>query len=85
MSDLLKWKDGACEAAKIASNLLLSMRQNFSVREKGLYDLVTDADTASQKVIYEHLKNSSQIMISLAKKMVRARKIQAPTHRLLGL
>jgi myo-inositol-1(or 4)-monophosphatase len=57
MSDLLKWKKGACEAAKIASNLLLCMRQNFSVREKGLYDLVTDADTASQKVIYEHLKN----------------------------
>ena len=56
MSDLLKWKKGACEAAKIASNLLLSMRQNFAVREKGLYDLVTDAETASQNAIYEHLK-----------------------------
>jgi len=50
MSELLKWKQTACEAAQKASALLLSMRQNFSVREKARFDLVTDADTASQKI-----------------------------------
>lgn len=55
MSELLKWKQTACEAAQKASALLLSMRQNFSVREKARFDLVTDADTASQKIIKEHL------------------------------
>ncbi len=55
MNELIKWKEAACEAARIAAKLLISMRQNLSVREKGLYDLVTDADTASQKAIYDYL------------------------------
>ncbi|MSR31294.1 MAG: inositol monophosphatase [Gemmataceae bacterium] len=55
MSQLLEWKSAACEAARKAGDLILSMRKKFQVREKGRFDLVTDADTASQKLIREHL------------------------------
>lgn len=58
MSELSQWKRAACEAAQKASKLLLAMRKNFSVREKARFDLVTDADTASQKIIKDHLHDA---------------------------
>ena len=64
MSDLLKWKKGACEAAKIASNLLLSMRQNFSVREKGFTILSPMQTLHLKKSSTSISKAFSQIMIS---------------------
>jgi myo-inositol-1(or 4)-monophosphatase len=47
--------DAAKEAAKRAAVVLDIWRQKFTVREKGRADLVTDADLASQKTIYEFL------------------------------
>ncbi|MBA2114302.1 inositol monophosphatase family protein [Bremerella alba] len=46
----------SCEkAARAAGDVLNQWRGKFSVREKGRFDLVTDADDAAQKVIEEIL------------------------------
>jgi len=45
----------AQEAARRAAVVLEDWRQKFQVREKGRFDLVTDADLAAQKVIQEYL------------------------------
>lgn len=45
--------DTGREAARIGGQILLEWRGRFSVREKGRSDLVTEADEASQKAIYE--------------------------------
>src|SRR5260370_1150419 len=47
--------DAACEAARRAAVVVEEWRARFQVREKAHYDLVTDADLASQRVIYEYL------------------------------
>jgi myo-inositol-1(or 4)-monophosphatase len=47
--------DAAQEAARRAAVVLEEWRQRFQVREKARFDLVTDADLASQRVIYEYL------------------------------
>jgi myo-inositol-1(or 4)-monophosphatase len=47
--------EGACEAARRAAVVLDEWRRRFSVREKSHFDLVTDADLASQRVIYDYL------------------------------
>jgi myo-inositol-1(or 4)-monophosphatase len=52
LSDFL---DAACEAARRAAVVLEQWRARFQVREKAHYDLVTDADLASQRTIYEYL------------------------------
>ena len=51
-SDFLK---SAQDAARLAARVLEDWRQRFSVREKGRFDLVTEADLASQKAIREFL------------------------------
>jgi myo-inositol-1(or 4)-monophosphatase len=47
--------DAACEAARRAAVVLEEWRARFQVREKARFDLVTDADLASQRVIYDYL------------------------------
>jgi myo-inositol-1(or 4)-monophosphatase len=53
--DLLPFLDAAKEAALRAAAVLESWRQKFQVKEKGRFDLVTDADLASQRAIQTHL------------------------------
>src|SRR5438067_670285 len=45
----------AKEAARRAAVVLDDWRRRFSVREKARFDLVTEADLASQRAIYEFL------------------------------
>jgi myo-inositol-1(or 4)-monophosphatase len=52
LSDYL---EAACEAARRAAAVLDQWRARFQVREKARFDLVTDADLASQRTIYEYL------------------------------
>jgi myo-inositol-1(or 4)-monophosphatase len=47
--------DSAQEAARRAADILEQWRHCFHVREKGRFDLVTDADLASQQAIREFL------------------------------
>jgi myo-inositol-1(or 4)-monophosphatase len=47
--------DAACEAAHRAAVVVEEWRARFLVREKGRFDLVTDADLASQRTIYDYL------------------------------
>jgi myo-inositol-1(or 4)-monophosphatase len=52
LSDYL---DAAREAARRAARVLEDCRSRFQVREKARFDLVTDADLASQRTIYDYL------------------------------
>jgi len=52
---LAVYLDAACEAAHRAAAVVEEWRARFLVREKGRFDLVTDADLASQRTIYEYL------------------------------
>ncbi len=52
---LRRWLDTGCEAGRLAGQVLLRWRSRFTIREKGPYDLVTDADLESQRVIHEYL------------------------------
>src|SRR5438552_3312642 len=52
---LIEYRAAAQEAARRAVLVLAEWRQKFQVREKGRFDLVTDADMASQKAIHEYL------------------------------
>ena len=52
---LLEYLDAAKEAALRAAVVLDDWRRKFQVREKARFDLVTDADLASQRVIQEYL------------------------------
>ena len=52
LSDYL---EAACEAARRGAAVLESWRRRFRVQEKARFDLVTDADLASQRTIYEFL------------------------------
>lgn len=52
---LQTYLDAAREAALRAAQVLQEWRQRFSIREKARFDLVTDADLASQRVIREYL------------------------------
>lgn len=55
MDHLKKCSDAAQEAARRAAIVLAHWREKFQVQEKGRADLVTDADIASQKTIYDYL------------------------------
>src|SRR3979490_1679602 len=55
MSDLLPYLDAAKEAALRAAEVLEFWRRKFQVKEKGRFDLVTDADVASQRAIQAYL------------------------------
>ena len=52
---LADYADAAREAARRGAAVLEEWRRRFSVREKARFDLVTDADLASQKAIQEYL------------------------------
>ena len=52
---LPEFLDTAIEAARRGAAILESWRSRFSVKEKARADLVTDADTASQKAVKEYL------------------------------
>src|SRR5436309_3816909 len=52
---LIDYLDAACEAARRAAVVLEQWRARFQVREKAHFDLVTDADLASQRTIFEYL------------------------------
>src|SRR5579862_5288017 len=54
--DLLLCLDAAKEAARAGAAVLQTWRSRFSVKEKGRFDLVTEADLGSQKAIYEYLQ-----------------------------
>jgi myo-inositol-1(or 4)-monophosphatase len=54
--DLVGWREAACEAARRGAAVLEEWRTRFSVREKARFDLVTDADVASQKAIQSYLQ-----------------------------
>src|SRR5947199_978761 len=54
-SRLLDYLDAAKEAALRAAVVLDYWRQKFQVKEKGRFDLVTDADLASQQAIQAYL------------------------------
>jgi len=47
--------EAACEAARRAGNVLRRHRRGFAVREKGRFDLVTDADLAAQETVQTYL------------------------------
>src|SRR5258708_1466213 len=55
MPDLLPYFDAAKEAALRAAEVLAYWRRKFVVKEKGRFDLVTEADVASQRAIQEYL------------------------------
>lgn len=55
MPDLIPFLDAAKDAALRAAEVLDSWRLTFQVKEKGRFDLVTDADLASQRAIQAHL------------------------------
>ncbi len=52
---LLDYLDAAKEAARRAAVVIEEWRPRFQVREKGRFDLVTDADVASQQAIQHYL------------------------------
>jgi myo-inositol-1(or 4)-monophosphatase len=56
-TDLMPYLDAARNAALEAAKVLAYWRQKFQVKEKGRFDLVTDADLASQKAIQAHLSS----------------------------
>lgn len=53
--DLRECQEAAAEAARRAARVLEEWRPRFQVREKGRFDLVTDADVASQRAIADYL------------------------------
>src|SRR5262245_16932102 len=53
--DLGEFLDAACEGARRGAAELERWRARFAVREKGRFDLVTDADLASQRAIHDYL------------------------------
>jgi len=52
---MIDYLEAAKEAALRAAEVLDHWREKFRVREKGRFDLVTDADLASQKTIHQYL------------------------------
>src|SRR5260370_21005323 len=54
--DLIVCLEAAQEAARRGAVVLEEWRHRFSIREKARFDLVTEADLASQKAIQEYLQ-----------------------------
>src|SRR5437899_7220115 len=52
---LKEYLDAACEAARRGAAVLEEWRAKFQVREKGRFDLVTDADLGSQRAVRSYL------------------------------
>jgi myo-inositol-1(or 4)-monophosphatase len=54
-AELKEYLAAAQEAARRAADVLAQWRQKFQVKQKGRFDLVTDADVASQRAIHSYL------------------------------
>jgi myo-inositol-1(or 4)-monophosphatase len=54
--ELTEYLDAAREAARRGATVLEEWRAKFRVREKGRFDLVTDADLASQRAVRAYLQ-----------------------------
>lgn len=54
--NLTAFREAACEAARRGAAVLEEWRSRFQVREKARFDLVTDADLASQAAIRSYLQ-----------------------------
>jgi myo-inositol-1(or 4)-monophosphatase len=54
--DLADYLDAAVNAAQLGAAVLEDWRTRFQVREKGRFDLVTEADLGSQQAIRKYLK-----------------------------
>jgi myo-inositol-1(or 4)-monophosphatase len=52
---LTDYLDAACDAARRGAAVLESWRGRFEIKEKGRFDLVTDADVGSQRAVRSHL------------------------------
>ena len=52
---LADYLDAAQQAARRGAATLEDWRRRFRVHEKGRFDLVTDADLASQKAVFDYL------------------------------
>src|SRR5438093_4161517 len=52
---LSEYLDAGCEAARRGAAVLEEWRRRFQVREKGRFDLVTEADLGSQQAIHDYL------------------------------
>lgn len=57
MDDLNTYLDAAREAARRGAAVLEDWRTRFQVREKGRFDLVTDADLGAQRAIQSYLSS----------------------------
>ena len=57
MNEYVAFLDAAKQAALRAAEVLEFWRRKFQVKEKGRFDLVTDADVASQRAIQEYLSS----------------------------
>jgi myo-inositol-1(or 4)-monophosphatase len=53
---LTEYLEAACEAARRGAAVLEEWRSRFRVREKGRFDLVTDADLGAQRAIQAYLQ-----------------------------
>ncbi len=53
---ITEYLEAACEAARRGAAVLEEWRAKFSVREKGRFDLVTDADLGSQRAVRSFLQ-----------------------------
>jgi myo-inositol-1(or 4)-monophosphatase len=54
--ELTEYREAACEAARRGAAVLEEWRSRFTVREKARFDLVTEADLASQRAIRDYLQ-----------------------------
>ncbi len=54
-ANLADYLEAACEAARRGAAVLEEWRARFQVREKARFDLVTDADLASQRTVRDYL------------------------------
>jgi myo-inositol-1(or 4)-monophosphatase len=54
-ANLTEYLEAACEAARRGAAVLEEWRARFQVREKGRFDLVTEADVGSQRAIRSYL------------------------------
>src|SRR4051794_20244583 len=52
---LTDYLDAACEAARRGAAILEDWRGRFQIKEKGRFDLVTDADVSSQVAVRTYL------------------------------
>ncbi len=82
--DLTAYREAACEAARRGAAILEDWRSRFQVREKGRFDLVTDADLASQRAISSYLLERFPDHAFLGEEEVPRKHGPPPTRRQRG-